>query len=56
MIVRHKLGHVGANAGIDQSNIEHSKEGSALLLPVSPDTSALRLKIFLKNVAGYLSA
>ena len=52
MIVRHKLGHVGANAGIDQSNIEHSKEGSALLLPVSPDTSALRLRKYFKKRCG----
>jgi len=44
IIVRHKLGHVGANAGIDQSNIEQYKEGSALLLPVDPDKSALELK------------
>ena len=40
MIVRHKLGLVGAHAGIDQSNIEHTSDGSALLLPLDPDRSA----------------
>ena len=43
VIVRHRLGMVGANAGIDQSNIEHDDGGSALLLPVDPDASARRL-------------
>ena len=49
IIVRHKLGHVGANAGIDQSNIEQHKEGSALLLPIDPDKSALELKYDIEN-------
>ncbi len=43
LIVRHRLGHVGANAGIDQSNIEHGHQGSALLLPLDPDLSASRM-------------
>lgn len=43
LIVRHKLGHIGANAGIDQSNIENDDE-YALLLPIDPDESAARLK------------
>jgi len=43
IIVRHKLGHVGANAGIDQSNIEHDGGDSALLLPIDPDKSAAEL-------------
>ena len=43
IIVRHRLGHVGANAGIDQSNIEHDGGDTALLLPVDPDESALQL-------------
>lgn len=43
LIVRHRLGHVGANAGIDQSNIQHEGDGSALLLPIDPDGSARRL-------------
>ncbi len=43
-IVRHNLGLVGANAGIDQSNIEHEGGEAALLLPVDPDASAAALK------------
>lgn len=43
IIVRHRLGHVGANAGIDQSNIEHAGGDCALLLPVDPDGSAQSL-------------
>ena len=44
IIVRHRLGHVGANAGIDQSNIEHAAGDSALLLPIDPDLSAQTLR------------
>ena len=44
LIVRHRLGHVGANAGIDQSNIKHGGEGSALLLPLDPDQSAAKIQ------------
>lgn len=43
MIVRHNLGHVGAHAGIDQSNIDHDDDGSALLLPLDPDASAAEI-------------
>lgn len=43
LIVRHRLGHIGANAGIDQSNIEDDDE-YALLLPENPDLSAENLK------------
>ena len=44
MIMRHRLGLVGAHAGIDQSNIDHSSDESALLLPLDPDKSAFDLK------------
>jgi coenzyme F420-0:L-glutamate ligase/coenzyme F420-1:gamma-L-glutamate ligase len=45
MIVAHRLGYVMANAGIDQSNIEHSDgEERVLLLPKNPDGSAAALK------------
>ncbi len=44
IIVRHRLGHVGANAGIDQSNIEHADGDSALLLPIDPDRSAQEIR------------
>jgi len=43
IIVRHRLGHVGANAGIDQSNIEHANGDAALLLPIDPDHTAKTL-------------
>ena len=52
IIVRHRLGHVGANAGIDQSNIEHGDSECALLLPVDPDASAARLAAALSAHAG----
>ncbi len=44
MIMRHRLGIVGANAGIDRSNIEVTDDETALLLPVDPDASAQRLR------------
>jgi coenzyme F420-0:L-glutamate ligase/coenzyme F420-1:gamma-L-glutamate ligase len=44
LIVRHRLGLVGAQAGIDQSNIEHDDDEHALLLPVDPDASARRIR------------
>lgn len=43
LITRHRLGHVGANAGIDQSNIDQSRGDSVLLLPIDPDASANRI-------------
>ena len=43
IIVRHRLGLVGANAGIDQSNIDHGDDAQALLLPKDPDASASAL-------------
>ena len=39
IIVEHRLGHVLANAGIDQSNIEKG-DGHVLLLPENPSKSA----------------
>ncbi len=39
LIVRHRLGLVMANAGVDQSNIPDS-ESRVLLLPKDPDASA----------------
>jgi coenzyme F420-0:L-glutamate ligase / coenzyme F420-1:gamma-L-glutamate ligase len=45
LITVHKIGYVMANAGIDQSNIEHGEEpGRVLLLPEDPDASAAALK------------
>lgn len=42
LIVRHRLGYVMAQAGIDQSNLPG--EAHALLLPENPDASAARLR------------
>jgi len=39
LIVRHRLGFIVANAGVDQSNIENAA-GRVLLLPENPDRSA----------------
>jgi coenzyme F420-0:L-glutamate ligase/coenzyme F420-1:gamma-L-glutamate ligase len=43
LIVRHRLGFVVANAGVDQSNIEGAGT-RVLLLPEDPDRSAARLR------------
>lgn len=52
IIVRHRLGFVSANAGIDQSNIEHQDGESALLLPLDPDLSARRLRAAIEAASG----
>ena len=45
LIVRHRLGFVMAQAGVDQSNVSHGPNGErALLLPVDPHASAMRLR------------
>lgn len=44
LIVRHRLGLVGAHAGIDQSNVDHGDSDKALLLPTDPDASAAGLR------------
>jgi coenzyme F420-0:L-glutamate ligase/coenzyme F420-1:gamma-L-glutamate ligase len=45
LIVAHRLGFVMANAGIDQSNIDHlTGRERVLLLPLDPDGSAASLK------------
>lgn len=44
LIVRHRLGHVMANAGIDHSNVEGGESGQVLLLPLDPDASAAALR------------
>jgi coenzyme F420-0:L-glutamate ligase / coenzyme F420-1:gamma-L-glutamate ligase len=52
LLVRHRLGNVGAHAGIDQSNVDHADGEAALLLPVDPDASAQRLHEALYAVTG----
>ena len=52
VITRHRLGLVGANAGIDQSNIDHEDGDYALLLPEDPDQSARTLREALRTLTG----
>ena len=52
LIMRHRLGLVGAHAGIDQSNIDHEGGEQALLLPVDPDASAERFKADIESRTG----
>lgn len=52
LLVRHRLGNVGAHAGIDQSNVDHADGEAALLLPVDPDASARRLHEALFALTG----
>lgn len=52
LIMRHRLGLVGAHAGIDQSNIDHEAGECALLLPLDPDHSARQLQAALKVRTG----
>jgi len=51
LIVRHRLGFVHANAGIDHSNIEAGEE-QVLLLPEDPDASARRLRRSIGQASG----
>ncbi|MDX2160096.1 MAG: coenzyme F420-0:L-glutamate ligase [bacterium] len=51
LVVRHRLGFVSANAGIDQSNVEAGDE-RALLLPADPDSSARQLRDGLYRQTG----
>jgi coenzyme F420-0:L-glutamate ligase/coenzyme F420-1:gamma-L-glutamate ligase len=44
LIVRHRLGFVMANAGIDRSNIAGETAEAVLLLPRDPDASAAALR------------
>ncbi len=52
LIMRHKLGLVGAHAGIDQSNIDHDGGEQALMLPLDPDASAERFKAAIEDRTG----
>ncbi len=52
LIVEHHLGFIHANAGIDQSNIDHSAAERVLLLPADPDASAERLHLGIKTTLG----
>ena len=50
IIVEHRLGHILANAGIDQSNIDHKPDKeTVLLLPKNPNKSAKKIKEYIEN-------
>jgi len=51
LIVRHRLGLVMANAGVDQSNVPGSEQ-RVLLLPEDPDGSAAALRRSLSAILG----
>ncbi|HMK85097.1 MAG TPA: coenzyme F420-0:L-glutamate ligase [Steroidobacteraceae bacterium] len=51
LIVRHRLGYVMANAGVDQSNVPNSAS-RVLLLPEDPDASAAALREALSQRLG----
>jgi coenzyme F420-0:L-glutamate ligase/coenzyme F420-1:gamma-L-glutamate ligase len=44
LIVRHRLGYVMANGGVDRSNVPGAAQDQVLLLPRDPDASAERLR------------
>jgi len=53
IITRHRSGFVMANAGVDQSNIEHEgADDRVLLLPADPDASAAALSRRLDSAFG----
>lgn len=53
IIVRHKLGIVLANAGIDRSNLPEFPAGEhVLLLPENPDASAARIRGAIRQASG----
>ncbi|WP_416896648.1 MAG: coenzyme F420-0:L-glutamate ligase [Minwuia sp.] len=55
LIVRHRLGHVLANAGIDASNVPQMNGSErVLLLPEDPDGSAERLRAGLGGRIGVI--
>lgn len=51
LIVRHRLGHVMANAGIDRSNVPGGDD-AVLLLPADPDRSAAGLRARIHALSG----
>jgi coenzyme F420-0:L-glutamate ligase/coenzyme F420-1:gamma-L-glutamate ligase len=51
LIVRHRLGYISANAGIDRSNIDCG-EAQMLLMPMNPDRSAAELREGIRTECG----
>ena len=58
LIVRHRLGFVSANAGIDRSNVPQETDGGerVLLLPRDPDQSAMNIRRLIAEKTGIIVA
>ncbi len=52
IIVRHRLGFVCANAGVDASNVAESGAEMVLRLPADPDRSARQLRARIQELTG----
>ena len=52
LVVRHRLGFVCANAGIDQSNLGIDNPDIALLLPENPSASAKHIRTYIGDQTG----
>ena len=52
IVVRHRLGYVLANAGIDASNVEEGGDERVLMLPENPDRSAASLRAEIERRTG----
>ena len=54
LIMRHRLGFVCANAGVDRSNVapDASEKETVLLLPADPDASAARYRWRIREMTG----
>ena len=52
LIVRHRLGFISANAGVDGSNVAEPEREMVLRLPADPDQSARRLRSRLQQLTG----
>jgi coenzyme F420-0:L-glutamate ligase/coenzyme F420-1:gamma-L-glutamate ligase len=56
IVVRHRTGHVAANAGIDASNVEGGDDDAVLLWPCDPDASARAIRAELQSLLGVAPA
>ena len=52
IIVRHRLGFVCANAGVDASNVAETDSDRVLRLPADPDLSARQMRARLQALTG----
>ena len=52
LIVRHRLGFVAANGGVDASNVDFPDKHCVLRLPLDPDRSARDIRAYLEETMG----